>query len=387
MTPQSPQSIERVLSALAEIRKGRMVILMDDEDRENEGDLVMAAELVTPEAINFMARHGRGLICLSLTEAKIRALDLQMMVDENRSSRGTAFTVSIEAREGVTTGISAADRAHTIRVAANPNAKPHDVVSPGHVFPLRSRPGGVLQRTGHTEGSVDLARLAGCEPAAVICEIMKEDGTMARAEDLRRFAQDHGLCLLTIEDLIQYRLQNERLVTLVQEDEVVLGTGRPWRAHVYRAEVENRQFLALVHGEVGPEPTLVRVQTGSVLGDVFGCRAGLRVRIMDAIRRIEDVGKGVVLFIPGRVDLARDLSFHAGDVVPPALRESGQVLREFGLGAQVLSALGLSRIRLLSNQPRRIVGLESYGLEIVEQILVSPVDADLVAALDERTTH
>jgi 3,4-dihydroxy 2-butanone 4-phosphate synthase/GTP cyclohydrolase II len=366
------ETLERVHRALEDIRAGRMVILVDDEDRENEGDLCMAADRVTPEAVNFMAKHARGLICLTLTDEKVRQLDLPMMVDDNRSTRSTAFTVSIEARHGVTTGISAADRAHTIRVAVARDARPSDLVSPGHVFPLRARPGGVLQRTGHTEGSVDLARLAGCDPSGVICEIMNDDGTMARMPELAEFGARHGLRILSIADLIQYRLQTERLVTRVASGPIRLGTGVTWMAHTYETAVDRRQFLALVLGEPDREvPTLVRVHTGSVLGDVFGVRRGDRVVAADAVERIEREGAGVVLFIPGRVDLARDVAFHVGAEVPkPPPEETGTVLREFGLGAQVLADLGLGRLRLLTNRPRRIAGVDAYGLEVVEQVLL-----------------
>jgi 3,4-dihydroxy 2-butanone 4-phosphate synthase/GTP cyclohydrolase II len=369
----SPQDSEkRVLIALEELRNGRMVILVDDEDRENEGDLVMVAEHVTPEAVNFMARHARGLICLSLTEDKVRELELPMMVDDNRSSRSTAFTISIEAREGVTTGISAADRAHTIRVAASPTARPRDIVSPGHVFPLKARPGGVLQRSGHTEGSIDLARLAGAEPAGIICEIMNEDGTMARQDDLVRFAERHGLHCLSIADIIHYRLQNERLVRRKRSGPLTLPTGVSWAAHVYQTSAESRQFLALVLGEIDDQPTLVRVHTGSIVGDVFGVRSGMRASIPEAIERIEAEGRGVILFLPGAVDLELDLAHHLGEDLPPRpVTAQGDVLREYGIGAQVLTDLGVRRIRLLTNRPRRIAGLEGFGLEIVEQLLLS----------------
>jgi len=381
-------SIERVHRALEDIRAGRMVILVDDEDRENEGDLCMAAEKVTPEAVNFMAKYARGLICLTLSEEKVRELDLPMMVDENRSSRGTAFTISIEARHGVSTGISAADRAHTVRTAVAKDARPADLVSPGHIFPLRARPGGVLQRTGHTEGSVDLARLAGLEASGVICEIMNDDGTMARMPECHDFAEKHGLRILSIAELIQYRLQTERLVTRVLAGEITLPSGRVWKAYAYESAVESRQFLALQLGEVDEQRgTLVRVHTGSVLGDVFSVRGGQRVVAADAVARIEAEGAGVLLFVPGRVDLARDLAFHTGQELPAApLEEHGLVLREFGIGAQVLADLGLSRIRLLTNRPRRIAGVDAYGLEVVEQVLLA-IDATDAVADEKPTTH
>lgn len=361
---------ERVQRALDEIRAGRMVILVDDEDRENEGDLTMAAELVTTEAVNFMARFGRGLICLPLTEEKVRELDLPMMVSENRTPRGTAFTVSIEARHGISTGISAADRARTIRAAVARDAKPSDIVSPGHVFPLRARAGGVLQRTGHTEGAVDLARLAGLDPAGVICEIMNEDGTMAHRPELEVFAREHGLLILTIADLVQYRLQKESLVQRVSSGPIEVASKAPWVAHVYESNVEAKQFLALTLGEyTEDEVALVRVHTGSVLGDVFGVQTQHRMVAAEAMKHIEQNGRGVILFVPGRIDLRRDFSFHAGEDLPPlSADEQGTVLREFGLGAQVLSHLGLRKIRLLTNRPRRIPALDGYGLEVVEQI-------------------
>jgi len=379
------ESAQRVVRALEEIRAGRMVILVDDEDRENEGDLVMAAEFATKEAVNFMAVHARGLICLSLPEPQVRRLKLPMMVEDNQSPRTTAFTVSIEARKGVTTGISAADRAHTIRVAAATDARAEDLVSPGHIFPLKACPGGVLQRSGHTEGSVDLAHLAGCQPSGVICEIMKADGTMARYPDLEQFAKEHTIHMLSIADLIQYRMRTERLVRRTGSGEVVFGSGQRWNAHVYGLDVDDRQFLALVLGDLDDSPTMVRVHTGSVLGDVFGVRTNPRVVVQDSVTRIEEEGRGVVLFLPGRVDLRRDLAYHMGEALPPRNpTDQGLVLREFGLGAQVLADLGLRRIRLLTNRPRRIAGLEGYGLEVVEQLLLS----DTAEEVEEpRTTH
>jgi len=365
--------IERTVAALDDIRRGKMVILVDDEDRENEGDVCVAAEKATPETVNFMARYARGLICLSLTEDRIRQLDLPMMVDDNRSSRSTAFTISIEARRGVTTGISAADRAQTIRTAVADDAKPGDLVSPGHVFPLKAVPGGVLQRTGHTEGSVDLARLAGLKPASVICEIMKDDGTMARYPDLVAFAKEHGLRLLAMADLIQYRLARERLVTKIRQTSVEMPTGRTWTASVYRVQVGRRQqFMALSLGAITSKPTLVRVHRGSVLGDAFQVRMGDRVHIADCVAAIERAGDGVILFLPGHPDPETDLAFYLGEPIQRPPEEPGMVLREYGFGAQVLSDLGLERLRVLTNRPRRIPSLDAYGLEVVEQIQVSP---------------
>ena len=358
--------------ALRRIRRGEMVLVVDDEDRENEGDLVMAADKVTPEAVNFMAKYGRGLICLSLTEERVKRLGLSMMVDDNTANRSTAFTVSIEARHGVSTGISAADRAQTVLAAVAVDAHPHDVVSPGHVFPLRAVQGGVLQRAGHTEGSVDLARLAGCAPAGVICEVMNDDGTMARRADLESFASTHQLHLCSIADLIQYRLQRERLVRCVGSGQVTLGTGKTWKAYVYGIEGEAREFLALVYGQVDSSSTLLRVHTGHLLGDVFNVASPGRVLALDALQRIEAEGRGVFLFLPGRGSVRADLALHMGEDVDVAV-DSGTVLREFGLGAQVLVELGLGKVRLLTNHPRRIAGLEGYGLEVIEQIGVGAV--------------
>ncbi|NOY91072.1 MAG: 3,4-dihydroxy-2-butanone-4-phosphate synthase [Deltaproteobacteria bacterium] len=371
------ESIERVQKALAEVRAGRMVVLVDDEDRENEGDLVMAAACVTPEAVNFMVRHARGLVCLSLTEERVAHLDLPMMVDDNRSTRSTAFTISIEARHGVTTGISAADRCHTIQAAVAPDAHAHDLVSPGHVFPLKGCPGGVLQRTGHTEGSVDIARLAGFEPAGVICEIMRDDGSMARQKDLLEFSKEHGLSLVSIADLVEYRLAHERLVQLVQQEDVRLASGATWQAHVYEVKTDGRSFLALSYGELSGAPTLVRVHSGNILGDVFGVRPPAGGDLLDALEAIEAEGRGVVLYLPRLGNLAEDLAMHLGQPVERAQRpERGAVLREYGLGAQVLADLGLSQIRLLSRQSRRLPSLEGYGLDVIEQLPLRPGGSD-----------
>jgi 3,4-dihydroxy 2-butanone 4-phosphate synthase/GTP cyclohydrolase II len=367
-----PALLERVNAALTDVRTGKMVILVDDEDRENEGDLCMAAEYVTAEAINFMAMHGRGLICVTVTEEQVERLHLPMMQSPGRGGPplGTAFTVSIEARQGVTTGISAADRAHTIRVASNPAAKPDDLVTPGHVFPLRARRGGVLVRTGQTEGSVDLARLAGLTPAGVICEIMKEDGSMARMPDLEIFSRKHGLKILTVADLIQYRLQTERLVKRAAEHTLRLdATGTDWRAVVYEVLVDGRQFLALVKGELsGDAPTLCRVHAGSTIADTFSSTkvdGGRHLR--EALLRIESEGRGALVYLPSRGNTLRELeSFMAPEGAPDASID--QPLREFGLGAQVLADLGLHKIRLLTNNPRKIAGIHGYGLDVVERV-------------------
>jgi len=383
-------AIERVHRALEDIAAGRMVVLVDDESRENEGDLVMAADLVTPEAINFMAKHGRGLICLSLESDRVDALGLSMMVDDNQTKTGTAFTVSIEARTGVTTGISAADRAHTIRVAVSKHAKRGDVISPGHVFPLRSVDGGVLRRTGHTEGSVDLARMSGRSPAGVICEIMNDDGTMARMVDLERFCEEHQLRLLSIADLIQYRLQTERLVRQISERHVRLPPGdRRWNARVYQglAPHAGDQLLALTLGTIDAAPTLVRVQMGSVLGDVFNATHQTRISASESIRRIEEEGKGVLLYVPATPDIAYDLDHFAENVEPPEV-DNEVVLRNIGFGSQVLKDLGVRKMRVLTNRHSRIAAVDGFDLEVVEQVELRAGPEDDEDAADElRTTH
>jgi 3,4-dihydroxy 2-butanone 4-phosphate synthase/GTP cyclohydrolase II len=379
-----PAVLDRVNRALDDVRAGKMVILVDDEDRENEGDLCMAGDLVTPEAINFMATHGRGLICVALDEEQVARLELPMMAPpgKNGPPLGTAFTVSIEARHGVTTGISAADRAHTIRVASAADARPSDIVMPGHVFPLRARRGGVLVRTGQTEGSVDLARLAGRRPAGVICEIMNDDGTMARMPDLERFAKKHGLLILTIADLIQYRLQTERLIRREAEKPMRLdATGTEWTGVVYEIIGEQRQFLALTKGNVKTdEPILCRVHSGSLLADLFSSTpfdGGFNLR--EAIVAIEKAGAGVVLYIPPKGDLARELDSLAKANAAAKGDDQGQrwTLREFGLGAQVLADMGVHKLRLLTNNQPKIAGLTGFGLEVVERVpLVSMKGAE-----------
>jgi 3,4-dihydroxy 2-butanone 4-phosphate synthase/GTP cyclohydrolase II len=379
--PADAERTERVEQAISDIRAGRFVILVDDEDRENEGDLCLAAERVTPEAINFMALYGRGLVCLALTEAQVRRLELPMMGAPGRGGPrlGTAFTVSVEARDGVTTGISAADRAHTIRVASNPEAEPEHVVVPGHVFPLQARPGGVLVRAGQTEGSVDLARLAGLAPAGVICEIIRDDGTMARLPDLEQFGAIHGLHILTIADLIAYRLKTERLVRAISEQEIVLDrTGGVWRAILFESLLEERQIFALVKGTLEPEaPTLCRMHRGTLLSDVFSSSAGDSGRLLgQALDAIERAGSGAVVYLPPERGAALEFgpprSSRSGSSETPstppasASRPHGGTLREYGLGAQVLRELGIGRIRLLTNNPKRIAGLHGYGLDLVE---------------------
>jgi 3,4-dihydroxy 2-butanone 4-phosphate synthase/GTP cyclohydrolase II len=366
-----------VQAALEDIRDGKMVILVDDEDRENEGDLTMAAEKVTPEAINFMAKYGRGLICLTLTEEKADALELPLQSARKGggSPFGTAFTVSIEARRGVTTGISAKDRATTILTAVSASARPEDLITPGHVFPLRAKRGGVLVRTGQTEGSVDLARMAGLAPSGVICEIMNDDGSMARMPDLEKFAVEHNLKILSIADLIEYRLERESLVERRAEAALVpsfVGTGREWKSYVYATPVEQTEYLALVLGDVsGDAPVLVRVQTACFPGDVFGseaCDCGPQLRA--AIGAIEREGRGIFLYVyaAGRQSLYGDIRAHVLHEEGPRVAGGEHKLRDFGLGAQVLSDLGVKNLKLLTNNPKKIVGLEGYGMCIADRV-------------------
>jgi 3,4-dihydroxy 2-butanone 4-phosphate synthase/GTP cyclohydrolase II len=363
-----------VTTAIEHIRAGKMVIVVDDEDRENEGDLTMAGDLVTPEAINFMARLGRGLICLSLTEDKVAALGLPMMTSENLSLRGTAFTVSIDARDGITTGISARERAHTVLTAVAEGTRPSDLVTPGHIFPLKGRRGGVLVRSGHTEAAIDLARLAGRAPAGVICEIMREDGEMARLPDLELFAVEHGLGIVRIADLIHYRLSSELLVRRVSEATVQPrgpGLTAEYRAYVYVTDVEETQYLALVKGDIRPdEPTLVRVQTARIGRDVFGIGATGEAGPSAAVwlKMIEDEGRGVFLYVIAPGNLGLGIS---GATRPPSPADYSP-LRDFGLGAQVLAHLGVGSVRLLTNKPRRIAGVEGYGIQVVECVPSRP---------------
>ena len=373
-----PQLLARVNQAIEAVRAGKMVVLVDDEDRENEGDLCMAADLVTPDAINFMATHGRGLICLTLTEAQVERLQLPMMSSPGRGGPplGTAFTVSIEAKSGVTTGISTADRAHTTKVAADPACKPDDLVTPGHVFPLKARDGGVLVRTGQTEGSVDLARLAGREPAGVICEIMNDDGSMARMPDLEKFGQRHDLLIVTIADLIQYRLQTERLVHRAAERAVKLdATGTEWHAvafEVGHTGGERRELMALIRGDVsGEAPVLCRMHAGSMLDDLFA-EAGKGRTLRDSIQRIEKEGRGIIVYFPPREGLLHDFVAKGA----ASSKTKADPLREYGLGAQVLADLGVHKIRLLTSNPRKVVGLQGFGLQIVESVQVGSPRAD-----------
>jgi 3,4-dihydroxy 2-butanone 4-phosphate synthase/GTP cyclohydrolase II len=359
--------------ALAELRAGRMIVLMDDEDRENEGDLCVAAERVTAEHVNFMATHGRGLVCLSLTEGRCDQLGLSMMVSENRAPLGTAFTMSIDARHGIGRGISAIDRATTIRTAVRPDATSADIASPGHVFPLRARRGGVLVRAGQTEGAVDLARLAGFAPAGVICEILCDDGTMARLPDLERFAARHGLKIATIADLIEYRSRHDSLVHRSAEARITTRHGGEFRALVYTTDIDDAEHLVLVKGDIRPdEPVLVRPHLEYLPGDVFGYRErDTRSLLEKAMERIAAEGKGVILYLrrSGRgLDLFSPTQGDSARAPSTALTSWLQNFREFGIGAQILREVGVGKIRWLTNRPLRLVSLPGYGLEIVESV-------------------
>jgi 3,4-dihydroxy 2-butanone 4-phosphate synthase/GTP cyclohydrolase II len=372
-------AISTIPDAIDDIKNGKMVILVDDEDRENEGDLFMASEFVTPEAINFMARYGRGLICLTLSEELAQKLNLHLMVNDNQSRFKTAFTVSIEARRGVTTGISAHDRATTIRAAIADNVKPDDIVSPGHVFPILARKGGVLVRTGQTEGSVDLARLAGLKPSGVICEIMKDDGTMARLPDLEIFAKEHGLKIVTIADLINFRMKTESFVRRAATATLPTAFGGDFKFIVYENDVDEMKHVALVKGEITPEDAvLVRVHSECMTGDVFGSmRCDCGDQLHTAMEIINEAGKGVIVYMHqegrgiGLVNKVKayDLQEHGRDTVEANI-ELGfkEDLRDYGIGAQILVDLGVKKIRMLTNNPKKVVGLEGYGMAIIERI-------------------
>lgn len=372
-------SLARIEEAVEDIRNGRMVIIVDDEDRENEGDLVCAAEKVTPEIINFMAVHGRGLICMPMTEDRCDELNLHPQTSDNTSSMGTAFTISIEAREGVTTGISAADRAKTILTAVDPNTRPSDLARPGHVFPLRAKRGGVLVRVGQTEASVDLARIAGLTPAAVICEIMNDDGTMARMPELEVFGEKHGLKIISVADLVRYRIEKELLVKRVTETDLPTEYG-DFRGIIFENEMNGETHVALVMGDVSgaTEPVLVRVQTENVTFAMFGCTLGEASQAMRAsLQKISDEKLGVVLYLRQRdnnLDLVNQLKTYAlmqerGVDFQTAKRETGYgKLHDHGIGAQILKDLGVKKIRLLTNHPPKVNAIEAFGLEITDSV-------------------
>src|SRR5438477_825226 len=379
MKPHPP--FTDVPTALEEIHAGRMIVIVDDEDRENEGDLMLAAEKVTPEAINFMAKYGRGLICLTLTEERLEHLRIGPMSAENTSNYGTAFCEAIDARYGVTTGISAYDRARTILVAIDPATRPADLARPGHVFPLRARKGGVLVRAGQTEASVDLTRMAGLVPAGIICEIMCEDGSMARVPDLIEFCNEHGMKMLTVAELIRYRMQHERYVHRVGEALVNTQHGE-FRVIAYESEVDGGDsHLALVRGEIdkGDDPVLVRMHSHCLIGDVFGSAAcDCRATLEGSLEAIAAEGRGALIYLHQaakgfsveKTDERNAISFHHERSSPSLPESERKAQREIGLGAQILSDLGLRRMRLLTNHPRRVVALEGFDIEIVEQVPV-----------------
>src|SRR5882762_4259571 len=372
------QKFNSIESVIGDLQKGKMIIVVDDADRENEGDLLMAAQFVTPATVNFMAKHGRGLICVPTTSERLQQLGIERMVRQNRETFKTDFQVSVDAARGITTGISAADRAETIRIMADPTAVPNDLVQPGHVFPLRARPGGVLQRAGHTEAAVDLVRLAGRRPIAVICEIMSEDGSMARLPELRQFAKKRRLKIATIADLIEFRRTREKLVERVEIVKMPTEYGE-FDLYLYRSKVDGQHHLALVHGDVnGKRNVLVRVHSECLTGDVFGSRrCDCGPQLQQALRQVSEAGRGVIVYMrqEGRgIGLAAKIKAYK-------LQEEGldtveanarlgypSDLRDYGLGAQILFDLGVRRFRFLTNNPKKVVGLEGYGLEMVEQV-------------------
>lgn len=381
-------SIASVERALKTVKAGKLIIIVDDEDRENEGDLMVAAEKVTPDIINFMAKHGRGLICLSLTKTRLKELDLPLMVNDNTATFQTAFTVSIDAKEGITTGISAHDRAQTILVALDTRTEPSDLARPGHIFPLEAKEGGVLKRTGQTEASVDISRMAGLTPAGVICEIMNEDGTMSRMPELEEFSQTYDIPIVTIADLINYRMQKEILVTRIEEAQLPTKFGE-FKILVYEDSIYHEQHVALVKGDLKrDEPTLVRAHSQCLTGDTFGSsRCDCGEQLQHSMQLIEKAGKGVILYIlnhEGRgIGLGNKIKAYAIQDQGMDTVEANEKLgfkadhRDYGLGAQILVSLGVNKLRLITNNPRKFIGLAGYGLEIVERI---PVEIEPNAA-------
>ncbi len=395
------KKFDSIESVIAEIRKGKMVIVVDDADRENEGDLIMAAQHVTPTAVNFMAKHGRGLICVPTTSERLQQLGVERMVKQNREVFKTDFQVTVDAAHGISTGISAADRALTIKIMADPTAVPEDLVQPGHVFPLRARPGGVLQRAGHTEAAVDLAVLAGCRPIGMICEIMNDDGTMARLPQLLKFAQRHRLKICTMADLIEYRRTREKLVERLEVVKLPTEYGE-FDLYLYRSRLDDQHHLALVKGDITSKPNvLVRVHSECLTGDVFGShRCDCGPQLQQAMRQVADAGRGVIVYMrqEGRgIGLAPKIMAYKlqeqGYDTVEANKKLGYPmdLREYGLGAQILVDLGLKTIKLLTNNPRKVVGLEGYGLKIVEQVPIkvkpNPHNAHYLKTKQKKMGH
>ncbi len=389
-----------IIEALASLKAGKFIILVDDEDRENEGDLVCAAESITPEKINFMAKFGRGLICLSLEESRVEKLKLPMMTSQNKSTYGTAFTISIESKEGVTTGISAHDRSKTIQTAVRDDVKATDLVSPGHVFPLKAKKGGVLVRAGQTEGSIDLMKLSGLKGAAVICEILNDDGTMARMPDLEKFSKEHDVPVITIADLIQYRVQHERLVRRVAQAKLPTRFAKPGRHEfkiiIYENDVDQKNHIALTLGDISKnDAVLVRVHSGCLTGDLFGSiRCDCSDQLQGSIRQISEEGCGVILYMQqeGRgIGLAKKIEAYALQDQGYDTVEANEMLgfkadlRDYGLGAQILLDLGIKKLRLLTNNPKKVIGLEGYGLKIVERVSIqAPIKKENFGYLETK---